>query len=60
MEKSGFNLAWLKSREALGGTVVKNQSANARDMEIDPWDEKIPWKRKWQPTPVSFLRKFNG
>ena len=20
--------------------------------EIDPWVRKIPWRRKWQPTPV--------
>ena len=22
---------------------------------FDPWVGKIPWKRKWQPTPVCFL-----
>ena len=27
---------------------------------FDPWDEKIPWSRKWQPTPVCLLRKFYG
>ena len=21
----------------------------------DPWVRKIPWRRKWQPTPVSCL-----
>ena len=25
-----------------------------------PWVGKIPWRRKWQPTPVFLLRKFNG
>ena len=29
--------------------VVKNPSANAGD---DPWVGKIPWSRKWHPTPV--------
>ena len=24
------------------------------------WGRKIPWKRKWQPTPVFLLGKFNG
>ena len=31
---------------------------NARSRErhgFDPWVGKMPWKRKWQPTPV-FLR----
>ena len=27
---------------------------------FDPWVGKIPWSRKWQPTPVSLLRKFHG
>ena len=28
---------------------------------FNPWSKKIPWKRKWQPTPVFFLpRKFHG
>jgi len=23
-----------------------------------PWVGKIPWRRKWQPTPVVFLENF--
>ena len=23
-----------------------------RSHRFDPWDRKIPWRRKWQPTPV--------
>ena len=23
--------------------------------KIDPWVRKIPWRRKWQPTPVFLL-----
>ena len=23
-----------------------------RRLEFSPWIEKIPWRRKWQPTPV--------
>ena len=26
----------------------------------DPWVGKIPWKRKWQPTPVFLPRKSHG
>ena len=33
-----------------GGSVVKN--ANAGAAGFDPWVGKIPWRRKWQPTPV--------
>ena len=47
----------LSSRTAvLGGTVVKNLPADAGDRHkrcgFDPWVGKIPWSRKWQPTPV--------
>ena len=27
---------------------------------FDPWVSKIPWRRKWQPTPVFFPGKFRG
>ena len=27
---------------------------------FDPWVEKIPWKRKWQPTPVFLPGKSLG
>ena len=33
----------------------KNPPANTGDLKrlgFDPWVRKIPWKRKWQPTPV--------
>ena len=26
----------------------------------DPWEGKIPWRRKWQPTPVFLPGKFSG
>ena len=46
----------------LGGAVVKNLLANAEDSGdgLDPWVGKIPWKRKWQPTPVSLPGKSCG
>ena len=27
---------------------------------FDPWVRKIPWKRKWQPTPVFLPGKSHG
>ena len=27
---------------------------------LDPWVGKIPWRRKWQPTPVFLLEKPHG
>jgi len=41
--------------------VVKNLPANAGDAgDAGPWVGKIPWRRKWQPTPVFFPGKFHG
>ena len=28
--------------------------------EFDPWLGKLPWRRKWQPTPALFLGKSHG
>ena len=35
-----------------GGSVVKNSPACAGDTGLTPQVRKIPWRRKWQPTPV--------
>ena len=39
-----------------GSSAVRNPPANAQDTGCipgsDPWNGKIPWGRKWPPTPV--------
>ena len=35
-----------------GGSAVKNLPAIRRSCRFDPWVEKIPWRRAWQPTPA--------
>ena len=44
--------------------MVKNWPAkNAGDVKrgrFDPWIGKIPWRRAWQPIPVSLPREFHG
>ena len=41
-----------------GGSAIKNPPANAGDLGLIPGSDlgkilgKIPWRRKWQPTPV--------
>ena len=27
---------------------------------FDPWVGKVPWRRKWQPTPIFLPREFHG
>ena len=39
--------------------MVKNLPANARDPGLNPWVRKIPWRRKWQSTPVFLPREFH-
>ena len=37
--------------------MVENQPAVK---EFDPWVGKIPWRRKWPPTPVFLPGKSHG
>ena len=40
--------------------MVKNPPANGGDIMrrgINPWVEKMPWRRAWQPTPVFLPRE---
>ena len=45
-----------------GGSVVLNLPAYAGDTGDtgSSWVRKIPWSRKWQPTPVFLPGKFQG
>ena len=42
--------------------AIKNPPANAGDMRcrLDPWVRKLPWSRKWQPTPVFLPGESHG
>ena len=46
----------LRSRASQVALVVKKLPAHAGDScmghSFDPWVRKIPWRRKWQPTPI--------
>ena len=46
-----------------GGLSGKNfacQCRSCRRWRFDPWIRKIPWRRKWQPTPVFLLGESHG
>ena len=43
-----------------GGSVVKKPACQCRKPGFDPWVRKIPWRRKWQPTPVFLPGKSHG
>ena len=35
-------------------------AGDARDEGSDPWVWKIPWRRKWHPTPAFLPEKSHG
>ena len=43
-----------------GGASGKELACQCRRIRFDPWVRKIPWRRKWQPTPVLLLGKSHG
>ena len=42
-----------------GGSVLKN-ACQCKRCRFDLWVRKIPWRRKWQPTPVFLPGKSHG
>ena len=36
------------------------QCTKCKGRRFDPWARKIPWRRKWQPTPVFSPEKYQG
>jgi len=44
------------------GSAVKNPPAMQKTQEtlLPPLGWKIPWRRKWKPTPVFLPGKFHG
>ena len=38
----------------------KESACQCRRCRFHPWVGKIPWRRKWQPTPVFLPGKFHG
>ena len=48
---------WLSRRSGKESTF---QCRRCKRCGSNPWVRKIPWRRKWQPTPVLLLGKFYG
>ena len=38
----------------------KESTCQCRRRGFDPWVGKMPWRRKWRPTPVFLSAKFRG
>ena len=53
----------MRDRAFLGGASGKECACQCRRCKrrgFSPWVGKIPWSRKWQPTPVFLPEKFHG
>ena len=42
------------------GKESARQCRRCKRCGFDPWDGKIPWRRKWQPLPVFLPGEFHG
>ena len=43
-----------------GGSDCKESACQCRRPRFHPWVRTIPWRRKWQPTPVFLPEEFHG
>ena len=59
-ELAGKNLILLSKKVFPGGSDGKASAYNAGDLGLTPWVGKIPWRRAWEPTPVSLPGKSHG
>ena len=65
----GLNILKLKFQMHVKCKIIsKNSStgkesacnAGEKEMWVNPWVGKMPWRRNWQPTPVFLTRKSHG
>ena len=50
----------LWASQWLSGKEPACQCRGRRRWKLDPWVGKIPWRRKWQPSPVFLPRRSHG
>ena len=44
----------------MGGAGGKESTCQCRRHRFNPWVRKIPWSRKWHPTPLFLPGEFHG
>ena len=52
-------VGYLKGLPFKSGSKLKNPPA-MQETQVRSWVRKVPWRREWQPTPVSLLRESHG
>ena len=58
INKAWYILTWLPRWLSCKESTC--QCSRHRRYDFDPWVGKIPWRRKWQPTPVFLPGTFHG
>ena len=51
---------YMEFRKIVTMTLYMRQQKRHRWPGFNPWVRKIPWRRKWHPTPVLLPGKFRG
>ena len=54
-----FKMLYVSQRLP-SGLSGQESACRCRRLGFDPWVQKIPWRRKWQPTPVFLPGKSHG
>ena len=60
LHSSQIHLTPISHQDFPGGSDGKSICLQCRRPGLDPLVGKIPWRRKWQPTPVFFPGKSHG
>ena len=58
-----YSKVWLEAWGFPGSSDGKESASQCRRQRkhrLDPWVGKIPWRRKWQPTPIFLPEKSQG
>ena len=61
--RSAFLRTDIEKMDFPGSASGKEPACQCRRhkrLGFDPWVRKIPWRRKWQPTPVFLPRESHG
>ena len=60
VEKLSLYSSSVHFPDGASGKEPHHQCKKCKRYGFDPWVEKIPWRRAWQPTPVLLPREFYG
>ena len=59
-DSDGYHCSRMVFPGGSSGEEPACQRRRCRRCRFDPWGGKIPWRRKWQPTPVFLPGKYQG